>query len=179
MSSILSKLLAKDANWKRFLNILEASERLSDFDNYANEVLNIHKGRKSRQLVYKASSAKRLIEANMQDISFRSRCVEIMIEVRRARRLLNISLDSIKNHILATYQTYLSAYRTKAERDIYVSSLVSDAEAKLAEFESIIEVCELVVSDIDKTSWSMKSILDAMELIYRRENVLGTQVKTV
>lgn len=176
---MISKLLLKDSAWKKFISILDHVSGMADFDNYANEIMTLHKGRKSRGLMYRSTTTKRLIESSMQDISYRGRCTEIMVEVRRAQRMLKVGLDAVKNHIFAKYNQHLKAYSTKAERDSYVNNLLQDAYSKLNEFDGIVEICEIVIGDIDKTSWAYKSILQAMDLVYQRENILGTKMQTV
>ncbi len=176
---MIEKLLQKDSAWKKFDSIVEYAYKACDFDSYVTEIMNLHKGRKSRTLAYKSTSTKSLIESSMQDIAYRGRCTEIMVEMRRSQRMLRVGIDSIKNHIFSKYNVHLKAYSTKAERDSFVNNLLQDSNSKLSEFDGIVEICELVIGDIDKTAWAYKSILQAMELVYQRENVLGTKMQTV
>lgn len=168
----LRKLLRKDDEYAKFKNILTYASGLAEFDNYSSEMETMHQGRKSRTLAHKSLSTKRLVDAVLQDASYRSRCVEIMMTVNKANRLLESATDAMRNHIFAKYKPYLSNYRTKAERDTYVNDLLKEAVSKLADYERIIDMAKYIIEDIDKFAWSAKTTLQGLELMLQRENNL-------
>lgn len=170
--SALRKLLRKDDEYAKFKNILQYASSLAEFDNYCAEMETMHQGRKSRTLAHKSISTKRLVDAVLQDASYRSRCVEIMMVVNKASRMLLSATEAIRGHIFSKYKPYLANYRTKAERDTYVNNILKEAVAKLADYERIIEMAKYIIEDIDKMSWSARNILQGLELMLQRENNL-------
>jgi len=175
----LKRLLRADNRFVKYKNILSHAESMAEFENYLTELENMHKARKARTLVHKSISTQRLMKAILQDASYRSRCVEIMVQVSKAQRLLNAATDEIYNHIFVKYKAYLSQYRTKAEKDSFVQAILSDSYSKQADFERIADVAKSIIEDIDKFSWSTKNIIEAMKLIFQKENVIGLKTHTM
>lgn len=170
--SRMRKALRKDIEYKKYKNILKFASSLAEFDNYCKEMESMHQGRGSRSLVYKSISIKRLTKCILQDASYRSRCVEVMIEVNKANRMLSAATDAIKNHIVANYKPYLQNYRTKAERDTLINDILKSAYEKLSDYERIVDMCKFIIEDIDKFAWTAKHTLEALELAMQRENNL-------
>lgn len=175
----LKKLLKEDSQFIKYKNILTAAESMGEFENYISELENMHKARKARTLVHKKIGTQRLMRAIMQDAAYRARCVEILVQVGKAQRLLHAATDSIYNHIFVKYKVYLAQYRTKAEKDSFVQSLLSDSYAKQNDFERVVDVAKLIIEDIDKFSWSTKNIIEAMKLVFQKENVIGLKTHTL
>ena len=171
----LRKLLRKDDEYAKFKNILQYASSLAEFDNYCAEMETMHQGRKSRTLAHKSISTKRLVDAVLQDASYRSRCVEIMMTVNKASRLLHSATEAMRSHIFAKYKPYLANYRTKAERDTYVNDLLKEAVSKLADYERILDMAKYIIEDIDKFSWASRNVIQAMEIMYRAEQTLGSK----
>lgn len=179
MSGSLKSLLKKDSTFIKFSNILETANSLAEFENYCTELENMHKGRKSRTLVYKKISTERLIRCIMQDASYRARCVEIMVQVTKAQRMLEAATEEIYNHIFVKYKPYLQQFRTKAEKDSYVHAILKSSYSKQSDFNRIIEVARSIIEDIDKFSWATKNIVEAMKLVFQKETVVGLKTHTV
>jgi len=172
----LKRALAEDEVFIRYKNILRMATRTSGFTTLVEELENLHKGRKSRTLHLKEPSVNRLVDAVLQDASYRSRCVEIIIITSKTQRLLESGIEAIGNHILSKYRDYLADYRTKADKEAVISSILQPAHDKIAEISRIIEIAEYVVEDIDKCAWSMKAIMEGLQLMYSREIPVKTSI---
>ena len=168
----LRRALREDDAYQKYRNILKMAVKTSTFASLVEEMETLHKGRKSRHLFLRPPSIEKTLDAAMQDSAYRSRCVEIVVIVSKTQRMLTSSVDSISNIIVAKYSHLMKELRTKGERDAAIASLLQPAYDKLAEIESIIEIAQYVIEDIDKTAWSYKTTVEGLKLMYDRENVV-------
>lgn len=168
----LKKALHKDDQYEKYKNILRHANSLAEFDNYISEMEGMHQGRKARTLAHKSLSTKKLVAAVLQDASYRARCVEMMMTVGKASRLLESATEAMRTHIVAKYKPYLSNYRTKAERDTFITSILKEAIERLSDYERIMDTAKYIIEDIDKFSWSARTTLQGLELMLQRENNL-------
>lgn len=170
----LLKLLKNDATWIKYNKILNRAQEYSTFTELTKEIENMHKARPSRQLYMHVINVDTIIDANLQDISYRSRCVEIITIVIKENRLLDSAIDSTYNYILTTYNEDLSeGIRTKSERDAVVKSILQDGYEQTKQMEVLIKIAEKVVEDIDKTSWGFKNLIELLKLKTQRENIIN------
>jgi hypothetical protein len=164
--------LKKDETYIKFKRIQKYCGSLAEFDELVKEMENMHKSRKSRTLHLHKPKLDTLMEASMQSSAYRSRCVEIMNNVLKAQRLLQAATERIEAHIISNYKDQMGA-RSQGERKILVRSILESAYYKLADYERIIEMSKNLVEDIDQFSWTGKHILDALNILYTRESILG------
>lgn len=172
----VKELLKKDEAYRKYKNILAHCTNLAEFDNLVSEMEMMHKSRKSRDLHLKNPDVQKLVDASMQASSYRSRCVEIMNTVQKANRLLQAATDRIETHTATTYREFIPG-RSQQERKAYIKNIYQAAHYKLADYERIIEMAKLLIEDIDQFGWTARLILNSLELIYQRENVIGTGKK--
>lgn len=165
----MRKLLLKDEVFIKYKRILKHVNSIAEYTNNVKELETMHLGRVSRTLWLSEPSAEKLIEASMQDSAYRSRCVEIMIGLSKATRLLDAGIVTMVDHIIATYSSSMSTIRTKGEREQLIRNLLASGYTKLADLERMTEIAEQVVGDIDKTSFALKHALEGMALLYARE----------
>lgn len=168
----VKELLRKDDAYLKYRTILEHCRNLAEFDNLVSELETMHKSRKSRDLHLRTPDVHKLIEATMQASAFRSRCVEIMNTVQKANRLLQAATDRIEVHTATTYRDYIPG-RSQQERKAYVKNIYQSGHYKLADYDRIIEMAKLLIEDVDQFGWSARLILNSLELIYQRENIIG------
>ena len=64
----------------------------------------MHKARHSRNLVSKSPSVDRLMRAAAQASAYRSRIVEIMVNVQKAQRTLSSAIERMEAHIVTKYK---------------------------------------------------------------------------
>lgn len=164
--------LKKDEAYAKYKQILNYCTGLAEFENLVTELEHMHKARKSRDLHLKTPDVHKLIDASLQGSSFRSRCVEIMVTVQKAHRLLLAATERIETHTSTTYRNLIPG-KSIAERRTYIRNLFQVAHYKLADYERIIEMAKLLVEDLDQWGWTAKHTLDALNLIYTRENIVG------
>jgi hypothetical protein len=167
----LRRALRKDDKWARFMAIRKAAYA-PEFEKYIEEIQRMHKTRSIRVLgATAAPTGKKIADAAMRDQSVRSRCVEICMEITRNRNQLAIAMNTVSTYVNAEYGSLLAdnGVRAVTERRSIVESLFGPAQRTLDELDTITEIADLVIKDVDQASWSIKSTVTALEVATARE----------
>ncbi len=174
MSSRLEKLLRKDSEYKTFKLIVEKCGLLADFDNLTKEMETMHKSRKSRLLIAKSPSIDKLIKASTQANAYRSRIVEIMVNVQKAQRTLSSAIERMDAHIATKYKIHLTG-KTISDKKLEIKNTLAEAYSKLSDFDRIVDMCKELVGDIESFGWTARLIMQGLDLIYTRENIVKSK----
>lgn len=171
---------ADDESWARYERILDRAVSTTAQPTAIQEIERLHGSRSSRRLTIKNSvGASDLIKANLEDISYRSRLVEILVTTGKDHRKLEAALNAMNGHIMSNYLDDLVEFagKVKTDRQTFVDSVLRAGWDVMSKLDKITEIAQLVIEDIDKTQWSMKNLVTLMELASKREETLKyTQV---
>lgn len=165
MSSFVSKAI-KD---KRVVSLHKALERgvyFVDIEKIDQEVDQLHISRKVRELKtteLMQSFNKKFVTASLQNQAYRSRLVEIKMKCYRISAKLEEHLKAIRGHLKTTYPKTLMAYKTQADRNAAIDSVLEEPIKRLKKLSRSDAVIDMVINDIDQASWSLKSILTVFE----------------
>ncbi|QJT71045.1 hypothetical protein GR11A_00007 [Vibrio phage vB_VcorM_GR11A] len=169
MSNKIVKQLSKDSDYSRFINILNTVNLEPKI--LLEEVTRLHTSRKSRLLNVKGTiSSAKITKAALQDTAFRSRVVEIRSQVRQQLNALDSGFGIVHNALLGRYAgSLLKPYNTKAEKESVIASLkeMQRAQKLIDDFSSLVELCEDVIEDIDKSAWALKLAMQGLEIASR------------
>lgn len=169
---LMLQKLAEDAQWKRYKRIVE-NAREPEFDKYLDEIRNMHKSRPVRILGLGSTtpSGKKLAKAAMVDQAYRSRCVELVVNVVVHRDALEQAISIIKKHIEGSYSDYMKSLglRGITERRTLVNSLVSIASDLLSEMETLVRIGDIIIQDVDRASYALKHAVDSIQVALKRE----------
>lgn len=176
VESAFQVAVKKDIKVLKFLNTLEKGSFNIDTKQFVTELSNLHSTREVRKLNRNnliGGSQSQLLDANLQNAAFRSRCVEIKVQCFNTCSNLEEYLDSLKRYIFTKYVDYLKQdYTTQADRKEAVNQVLDNGLRRFKNLKKVITIADLVVEDIDKSGWTIKSILEVLELTTRRENVI-------
>jgi hypothetical protein len=166
----------EDDVWARYQRILTRTQETTRAVELVKEIERLHGSRSSRFLSTKSGGATafNLIDANLQDISYRSRIVEIKITISKQHRLLEQVLGAVHGHLLSNYNEEIVDLvgKLKASQGTFVDSMIRDGWDALSKLEKVREIAEYVVEDIDKTAWAMTNLVKLVTLLAQRDNVL-------
>lgn len=163
--------IKKDDKWARFQAVYKTAYR-PEFDKYIDEIQQLHRTRSIRVLGAQAApSGKKVADAAMRDQSTRSRCVEICMDVTRSRNHLAITMNTVQSYLGAEYSQLLSdnGVRAVTEKRSIVESLFGAAQRRLQELDSITEIADMVIKDVDQASFSIKHTVEALTVATQRE----------
>lgn len=166
-ASRIVKLLKEDQRLKRLHEAFDSLPRYQlDCDALQKELLTIHKIRESR--VLNSSNAKFLMQlqsAATVDQGHRSRIAEIRMEALRAKLSLEKAMKRMREYMLMHYAAELKYFGTKDERITAINRAMSNLVSFCDDAECLIEMSDVVLTDIDKASWTFSgTILKAHEL---------------
>lgn len=171
-----SKFIEKVHNNKRFKRLVEMFEqgRFAVDDTAAlKEIESLHKTRASRSLQPNdvlTSFQRNTITMSMQNMAFRSRLVEIKMRFFKLHRALDEHIDAMRNYLVTRYTVeFKREFGTVDARRKALDFIMEDFSKKSASFQTVTEMADLVIADIDQTAWGIKAIISAMELTARIE----------
>lgn len=157
--------IKKDEKVKQFLDSIE----LTIWDNILKEADSLHTTRTSRSLFnLKSATARKIIEAAMLDMSYRSRLVEILVTVKRKYAIIESGIETIGNYLQHRYPLKFQEFRTIAQREAFINSTLEKAWKCLNDMDIVIDSITLIIEDIDKSSYSLKHALDGLELTTKK-----------
>lgn len=170
MSNIVS-IIRRDDRVKRLSRSFDSLPYYQlPFNDLTDEVRTMHETRRVRNLKTKTSNfVDDIIKANLQDVSFRSRLVEIMMTARSSQRKLEQALDPMVEYVMVEYAPQLKTVRTKDERKQYIRTALAKFYKHIAKAEALYEIAEMVVFDIDKAAYGLKLTVDALKISSQKE----------
>lgn len=169
--SALRRALKTDEKWARFQSVFKNAYR-PEFDSFIPMIQQLHSTRSLRVLGAQAApSGAKIADAALRDQSTRSRCVEICMIVARERNHLAATMNTIQSYLEAEYGSLLSQHgaRSMTEKRGLIESLFGPAQRKLERLDTIPEIAEMVIKDVDQASWMLKTLVTALEIATARE----------
>ncbi len=156
--------------YKRYKKIYKRLSEDIDLEKIDKELTTLHSGRMSRSLFGSSPGPDKIIEANLQDSSYRSRLVELRVELSKSITLMDTTIDTLKLKLSTEYSDNLAGLKTKGERLSFVESFLVSGITFIEKMNGCAERIELVVKDIDQTAYTYKNAIQVLELVYSRNN---------
>lgn len=171
---MFNNIVKKDPKYKKFNRMIKNGAYNIDFDHYIKELKGYHSTRIIRILTYDmivGKEQKKLIEANIQNQSYRSRIVEIQNEFYILSSKLKDHMTILKKYIKTKYINSLknSGYKTISSQNEAIDNLFSSAALLLKQLENLSQIAENIINDIDKATVSINSNIRILELRIKPE----------
>lgn len=167
----LRRILAKDPEYERFKSVVKRFSMAEELETIMAEIETLHRTRKSRKLHSISPNPRDIVDASLEDSSFRSRAVEILMRMMRSKCAIERALDAVSGYIVTEYGDYIDS-KTKAERERFIRVINTRALKYLDDLTSSIEIIREFISDLDKNSYSIKNAIEALSILYKRETVI-------
>lgn len=111
------------------------------------------------------SSLHVMLNASTQEIAVRSRATTIKMQALRALLSLDQIIDPLRKYILVNYRQQM---KDEGSTNITAQRMVCDDILKMfirekLELDTIVQIADMVISDIDAAGWSLKRISDTLE----------------
>jgi len=158
----------KDEKVVKLRRIVSGIQNMVNLTALHDELESLHSGRKVRHLKVSGLSSKSVIDAVLQDQSYRSRVTEIVVQSLRHSNNLSEAYDATLDHLIQAYDNRLDI-RTKSERQSYLKSFIAPANKLLADLNTVVSLAEYIVEDIDKAGYALKNTIQALEISSKRE----------
>ena len=106
-----------------------------------------------------------VVDALINNQIARSRIVEIKMNASNLDIRIKARIDALTNYLLTTYADFLKKnYNTQTERKSVINSLFDFVNKTKSEIEVVQKFSDLIIDDIDKSCWSLKSIIDCLKI---------------
>lgn len=131
------------------------------------EVTTLHTIRKTRALKQSRNETfvQKLMEAMIDDMSKRSRLVEILMLCVKTIRTLEDLLEDLEGYLLLEYGNLLYSLKTKGEREQFIKTQAFAEYLKYTKrLHKLKEACEFVIVDIDKGGYTYRNLVEAAKL---------------
>ncbi len=167
----LVRFLRRDERYRRLKNLFDTSPiyRLS-IEQLGEEVMALHKTRPIRRLnAMDPKIVDSVVNALTTDQSNRSRLTEISITCMSAQTSLQQAIDSLRYHLVSTYQDELRQFRTKDERMMVIDMTFTQFERYITKVSILKAKADQVIVDIDKGGWALRTLADVLKIHHGRE----------
>lgn len=172
MTSLVASVRG-DAQYKKFVTILESTRQGLDIEGAVAEAMALHTARTSRHLTGNDRySPRKLIDASLKDLSTRARLVEIRVKNDRKLSHLREAMDAVRRYISTEYADDLRDFSTADQRRAFVDRILKTANEVLAEGESLLASLDHLIKDIDQSGHAMRHVVDCLKLL---ENKHGSK----
>lgn len=153
--------------------VLQRSEQLNT-TNLLDEIQNIQGIRVASRLDSSSDNLiQQLIKNSSQNAAFRSRIAEIVFVATRSKFLIEKKVERLKRLLSLEFsEELLQVFRTASDRAMLVEEVVKDLSMYVDSIKHLTEAATVILSDIDKNSWSEKLVLEAVTLYTQRDSVL-------
>lgn len=171
----LDKKLNKDPKYQKFRLLVDKNKFSIDSTEITKELKTLHVTRIVRSLDPKNlinDNQSNLINASIQNQAIRSRVVEIKMECYTKYNLLDNYVSKLKDYLISQYNDDFKELKTIKEKQGYLSNFFSGETTMLNEINTVIEICDILIEDLDKSAWSIKALVELLDLTVKRENII-------
>ena len=166
MSQELVKAIRQDPNYRKFMRIVENVRGKVDLEANRKEALGLHASRVSRSLYgSKKYSPTALLDAAMQDLSFRSRMVELRVKLDAHIATLEEAVEAMRRHISTEYSEELRDFSTADQRKSFVNRVIKESNKFLVEGQALIGSLDFLIKDLDQSGHSMRHAVDCLKVL--------------
>lgn len=167
----LRKDVKKSKRYKNLKQVLQSDSYSIAFETLKKELRVNHSSRKLTGLsASDPNFGKKLVEASIVEVSIRSRAVEMRVMATDVSKYLERSLKYFSDFVTTEYSDGLSVFSTIKERTQFIARLLEPFYKHLDKLQTFIEIVDMYIGDIDKTSYAAKNIVSTFEVIRRNES---------
>lgn len=142
-------------------------------EKFTDNIINLHKNRSIRAVESHISIAM-LTEISFEESQSRSSIVGILIRIKSSLRKLETCRKNAKVTVMSGDYCWLSEnVKTATDKNMLVESLLLEADTRITELLTVIEIGDTVIADIDKSSYTLKAAKEGLELEYKTEATLN------
>lgn len=159
--------IRESSDFKKFRKIVQQVTGCLNIEKDTAEALALHAGRTSRKLYGdKRYSPKSLLDASMNDMGARSRLVEIRVRYSKQIDVLHEACKAMKHSMLTNFSEDINKrFKTVGARNSFTETMIASALETLHEGEALIKILDDLITDIDKASYHLRAVLDALQLL--------------
>lgn len=158
----LAQAIKNNEKVKKHLRRIKISEAYKiDIEKFKNEIMTIQKNRAILKLKnFGTKEKEKLIKINAQEQVDRTRLVSIYIEVKNIVDFLETQKNIVKGFVENNFRTELKDIKTIKEKDLLIDYCFTSTITRIDACKNVLELCNLVIKDIDQGSYTLQRILN-------------------
>jgi hypothetical protein len=156
--------IRKDPKYKTLKKIIETAQQRLNIENDRSEAFALNASRLSRKLYgnknYNPSS---LLNACANDMSVRTRLVEIRTKASYHIETIEKALEAFQDYIVTQYNDELRKYSNEAQRKALVRRVQKIADTLITDGTDLLNLCDTIILDIDKSSYHIHCMVNLLQ----------------
>lgn len=167
MTLTLKKAIRADSKYTKFKEIMTKELGRIDLEADITELKTLHQTRQSRVLYGNKNkySANVLMEASLQDLSARSRMVEIRVSLSNRLAVMESAIKAFSRYIYVEYVLNDPNYTTEAQRNNFISDVLVVWKEKVERGKIVLEMADAFIKDIDQAGYNLRNMMDCLKLL--------------
>ncbi len=168
----LRRIVKRDEKYKRFKAAVDKNPNLQlAFEDLHDEIDRMQRTRSVRSLNRKDKDfTNAVIDAMLMDVRYRGRLAEILASCLAITGGFQETLLNLRDYLLLEYSGRLTKHRTtKDERRNFMENVLRPFFRYIHKVEQLKAHAELIVADIDKTSYTYTNLVAAIKLLGKGE----------
>lgn len=159
--------IREDEEYIKLKKIVREEREKMKLDENREEALQLMGTRPSRNISAKKQfSARAVMESMSFDMATRSRLTELRVRAKLHADILDDACGALGHHIRVAYGDELKKHCTTVDaRRSFISKLNQSAEETLAKVDSLIDMLDQCITDIDKTSFHLSKMAELIMFI--------------
>lgn len=159
--------IRQDEEFIKLKKIAREEREKMKLDDNRSEALQSMGTRPSRNIhAKKQFSARAVMEAMSYDMATRSRLTELRVRAKLHADILEDACDALGHHIRVAYGDELKRHCTTVDaRRSFISKLNQSTLETLSEVDSLLDMLDQCITDIDKTSFHLSKMAELIMFI--------------
>lgn len=168
MSQLFSKLARRDSHYKNLKKMCEDGRFVIDTDKAIDEIKTLHTTKIMRRMKTASllsNSQHNIIDMGLQNSSFRSRLVEIMMLHLEKHGRLAAHIAKLHDFLSVEYAKQLRLEFSTADwRKKALDNVLSRFKSKLDDMKLVIDLSKYAIEDIDKAGYTVSNMVETLKL---------------
>lgn len=167
-SSLFIRRVQRNKKFKRLIEMRKKGLFAVDHEKAIKEIRQLHTTRIMRTLTPKTvmqNFQHKATEISLQNSAFRSRIAELKMDFFKLRAQLVKHIKAMRNYLSSRYSSELRReFTTLDARKKVLDYMMKDFDDIADDFQLVVDIADIVIEDIDKAYWSIRAVIDVMEI---------------
>lgn len=169
----LRRTVKSDKKFKRFKAAVEKNPNLTlPFDDLHEELERMQRTRGVRSLNRKDKSfTGNVVDAMLQDQSYRSRCTEILASTISISGTFQETLTNLRDYLIIEYGSRMPVRTNKDEKRQFMENILRPFFRYLYKVEQLKEHARYIITDIDQAGYTYRNLVESIKLLGKPEQI--------
>jgi hypothetical protein len=155
----------EDDVYRTYRRVFKTVQETLDLPKIGKEANYLHSSRKSRKLYEHKASAMKVSDVLLQEMSIRSRLVELKVGVIANQELLESTISRTKKHLTTHYETELKELSTTVSgRSAVLAAIFAGAQDYLNQVSALNSQVDAYIKDIDAAGFTLTNVRELLKL---------------